>query len=52
MSDDNLIQLIGQLTQSGSMAGAAGILAYQSPKIIKEIFTGIKMLRTSARRKD
>jgi hypothetical protein len=30
----------------------AAILAYQSPKLVKELFAGIKGLRTSKSRKD
>jgi hypothetical protein len=44
MTPDATLELVKLLTPAGSLAVVAGILAYRSPQIVREIFAGVGSL--------
>jgi hypothetical protein len=41
MTPDATLELVKLLTPAGSLAVVAGILAYRSPQLVREIFAGV-----------
>ena len=41
MNTDTMLEVLRLLAPTGSTAIVAGVLAYQSPKLVKELFAGV-----------